>query len=459
MQISQKNYIFIILTHVFIGFGLYYIPGFAKTYGYLILIGGAFFVINSKNRNNEVLYAAAYIVGSEVALRMTNGNPVYEFSKYGVMIFILIGIYYSGVSKNALPYWFFLLLLIPGTIIGLVTLGFHTSLRREIAFNISGPVCLGICSLYTYTRKITLKQLNNIILAIGLPIISCVIYLTLYTPSIKDIVTGTGSNAGLSGGFGPNQVSTILGLGMFIFVSRLIYDSHTKLIFIVNAIVVLNISFRGLVTFSRGGMITGAVMIVVLIIMTYIQINKGGRSKMNYLIAFVAIAMVATWGYSSSQTSGLIDKRYANQDALGRVKEDRLTGRVELAADEIETFTQHPYFGIGVARNQEQRRERTGDLIVSHNEITRMLAEHGTLGILGLMILFITPIVLYTNNKYNIYILCFVLFWLLTINHAAMRIAAPAFIYSLSLLKVTLNEEKPAILQTPHNGDYQPLQM
>jgi O-antigen ligase len=105
----------------------------------------------------------------------------------------------------------------------------------------------------------------------------------------------------------------------------------------------------------------------------------------------------------------------------------------------------HPYFGIGVARNQEQRLERTGELIVSHNEITRMLAEHGSMGILGLMILFITPIVLYLDNKYNIYILCFVAFWLLTINHAAMRIAAPAFMYSLSLLKVDLDEEEPVI--------------
>jgi hypothetical protein len=31
-----------------------------------------------------------------------------------------------------------------------------------------------------------------------------------------------------------------------------------------------------------------------------------------------------------------------------------------------------------------------------------------------------------------------VVFWLLTINHAAMRTAAPAFVYSLSLLNVQL---------------------
>jgi hypothetical protein len=69
-----------------------------------------------------------------------------------------------------------------------------------------------------------------------------------------------------------------------------------------------------------------------------------------------------------------------------------------------------------------------------------MIAEHGSLGILGLIILFLTPLILYIDNKYNIYLLCFLAFWLVTINHAAMRLAAPAFMYSLSLLKVNSNE-------------------
>lgn len=445
MSKSDKNYLLLILLHVFIGAMLYYIGFTAKIYGYIIFLGGAFFVFNSQNKNNEVLYAAAYIVGSEVLLRMTNGSPVYEFSKYTVMIFILIGIYYSGISKNAVPYWVFLLLLVPGVILSSFMLSSHLSLRREISFNISGPVCLGISSLYTYTRRITFNQLNNILLAIGLPIISCMVYLTLFTPSIKSIVTGTGSNSDLSGGFGPNQVSTILGLGMFIFISRLIFSSKTKLIFIVNIIIILNISFRGLVTFSRGGMITGVFMLLILIFVTYFKVNSTGKVKMNYLIVFVLLAFFATWTYSSTQTSGLIVKRYGNQDATGKVNEDQLTGRGELAADEIDSFIKNPFFGVGVGRNQEVRYQERGVIIVSHNEITRMLAEHGSLGILCLLILFLTPIILYLDNKYNTYLLCFVAFWLLTINHAAMRIAAPAFLYSLSLLKIDLDEYQPVV--------------
>lgn len=80
---------------------------------------------------------------------------------------------------------------------------------------------LGVCALYTYSRKVTIDQLNNLLLCIGLPIVSCATYLTIVTPNIKDIIVGTESNSLTSGGFlGPDQVSTMLGLGMFIFASR-----------------------------------------------------------------------------------------------------------------------------------------------------------------------------------------------------------------------------------------------
>ena len=82
MNESDKKYLLLIGLHIAIGFGLYYIPLFPKIYGFAILIGGIYYVINSQNRNNEVLYASAYIVGSEVLLRMTGGNINYEFSKY-----------------------------------------------------------------------------------------------------------------------------------------------------------------------------------------------------------------------------------------------------------------------------------------------------------------------------------------------------------------------------------------
>lgn len=441
MKKEERLYLYLILFHVGIGAAVYFIPLFSKLYGFSLFLLGAYYVIKTQNRNNEALMAAAYVVGAEVLLRMTGGNISYEFSKYGVIILIFIGAYFSGFSRSALPYWLFLLLLVPSVIISTFVLNFDTNMRTTIAFNISGPVCLGLSSIYTFRRKITVGDMNSILLSLGLPIVSTTIYLTLYTPSIRDVVTGTGSNFATSGGFGPNQVATFLGLGMFIFFSRIILTSKSKFLVVLNLIIAFNISYRGIVTFSRGGMITGLLMIMLLLFFLYLKSNLRGKIKLNYIFIIIGIAMTFIWVYSSIQTGGLINKRYANQDARGRAKESKFTGREELAQSEIDMFLENPIFGVGVAKGAEVRETETGMFAASHDEITRMLAEHGTLGILALLILIITPLFLFLENQFNMFLLCFLAFWFLTINHAAMRTAAPAFVYALGLLNTFLDEK------------------
>ena len=440
MKKEEILYLNLILFHAGLGFVIFLMPFLSILYGYAILIFGALYIIKNKNKNNEALMAAAYVVGSEVFLRMTGGNSSYEISKYSVIGFLFIGVIYTGLSKNATPYWLFLLILIPSVILSTAVLNFDTNMRTAIAFNISGPVCLGISSIYTYRRKISLDEMNSIILSMGLPIISCAIYLIFYTPNLQDVITSTQSNFATSGGFGPNQVATILGLGMFIFFSRIIVASETKFSLILNFIIASTIGYRGIITFSRGGMITGLIMIISLVVFLYYKANGNGRLKLNVILLLIVGAMFLVWTYSSVQTNGLIDKRYANQDAAGRKKQSNFTGREEVAQSELNMFLDNPIFGVGVGKGSEVREEKTGNKVASHDEITRMIAEHGTFGIIGLLILFFTPLILYLENKFNLYLLCFFVFWLLTINHAAMRIAAPAFVYSLALLNVNFGK-------------------
>lgn len=441
MKKEDITYFQIILFHAVLGFLIYLVPFVAKIYGYAIFIGGVYYVIKTQNKKNEALVAAAYVVGSEVFLRMTGGNPLYEIAKYGVMVFVFMGMYYSGFAKSATPYWIFLLLLIPSVVLTTFVLNFDNNMRNTIAFNISGPVCLGVSSLYTYRRKIPLDQMNSIILGLGMPIVACMVYVSFYTPRLQDVLTSTESNFETSGGFGPNQVATVFGLGMFVFFSRTILESRTKFMLVLNLLIAITMSYRGIVTFSRGGMFTGFLMILLLLSFLYYKSNYTGRVKLNYIMGFIAVAMVSTWTYTSFQTGGLIDKRYANQDARGRTKESKFTGREEIAKNEFELFLNNPIFGVGVGKGVELRYEKTGIGVLSHDEITRMLAEHGSLGIVGLLILFFTPLFLYIENKFNMFLLCFLAFWFLTINHAAMRTAAPAFVYSLSLLNVYFGEK------------------
>lgn len=434
----------LVVVHILIGVVVFFIPVFSKLYAAIIALFGFYMVIKNRNANNESLYFAGYIVGAEVFLRMTEGNFGEQYAKYVVMGSLILGMFYRGFSKSAYPYWIFLLLLIPGVILGTFSLNFDTNIRKAITFNIIGPVCLAISAIYCYRRRITLSGLMNIVHAMAFPIVTTVTYLFLYTPSIKDVVTDTQSNFETSGGFGPNQVSTILGLGIFLFFAKVVVMSPGRKARFVDILLLVLVTFRGIVTFSRGGVIAGGIMIFLLLVVLMLFANSRAKSKIISFVVTSIVLLIGIWTYSSVQTGGLIDKRYANQDARGRVKESKLTGREKLIEAELKMFLDNPITGIGVGKNKEYREEMTGIEAASHNEISRMLAEHGLLGVICLLILLITPVVLYLDNRQHIFLLSFVVFWLLTINHAAMRLAAPAFVYALSLLKVSIFE-KPAV--------------
>lgn len=444
MKKEERSYIYLLLIHAFVGLLLFALPFVSKIYTLTLFGFGLYFIIKNSNKNNEVLVVSAYVIGVEVLLRMTGGVFFNEFGKYAILIFMFLGMIYSGFSKNAYLFWLFLLLLLPSVFLSPVSAGFNVNIRKIIAFNISGPVCLAVSSIYCYQRAITFDRLKGVITAFCLPLVSIVVYLFLYTPNVRDVITGTQSNFETSGGFGPNQVSTVLGLGIFVFFVQFLLNSKSWLLQMVNGGLVLIFAFRGIVTFSRGGVITGVFMILVLMAVLYFKANHNIKPKIGAIILFSFVAGLGVWGYSSIQTRGLINKRYANEDALGRQKKDRLGGREEIMNQEMEIFIDNPIIGVGVGMSKYKRAEITDREVASHNEITRMLAEHGSLGLLNLMILFFTPLMLFVNNRQNILALPFLAFWLLTINHAAMRLAAPAFVYALSLLKVYIVEE-PAV--------------
>lgn len=441
---SNSKYIKMIFFHLCLGGIIFIVPFLSKILSIFLFFLFSIVIIKKRNKNNEALIFAAYIMASEVFFRMTNGVPNNEYGKYSVIIFLAIGIYFSGLSKKSFLYWLFILFLIPGIFIGVQALNFDMNIRKAIAFNLSGPFCLAVSAIYAYQRKITMKEMEMLITAMLLPIVSTVVYLFLFTPTNRDVFTGTQSNFETSGGFGPNQVSTILGLGMFLVFVRLVLFTKGLKYQLINIFLLVFISYRGILTFSRGGVYTGIAMIFMCLFSMYMLSNLKGKFKINLIVVLSVFAGILIFAFSSIQTGGMINKRYAGEDALGREKASKFSGREELVETELKMFMDNPITGVGVGVNKQYREELTGIEAASHNEISRMLAEHGILGVINLLILLLTPLFLYLNNKNNIFLFSFYFFWLLTINHAAMRIAAPAFIYALSLLKVSFDEE-PAV--------------
>ncbi|HUH52257.1 MAG TPA: O-antigen ligase family protein [Flavobacterium sp.] len=438
------KYFLLISVHIALGVLIYLIRPTSFILSLLIILFGILYIIKNKDRNNEALYFSAYIVGIEALMRMTEGLLFYELAKYSVILFMTLGMFYRGISKQAGYYFVFILLLLPAILLTVQNLGSDINMRKAIAFNLSGPVCLGISAMYCVQRAISVQRLINVLLVLGLPIVSTMVYLFLYTPSnLEELITSAGSNPATTGGFGPNQVSTILGLGMFAFTVQILLNSKNKLLLVVNTLLLALIAYRGLISFSRGGVITALIIIVLLIIMIFIRSNQKAKNKLSLVVVLSIFLGFGVWSYTSLQTGGVIENRYRNENAKGEQKESLLTGREVLIATELQMFYENPIFGVGVGRNKEVREEETGIEAASHNEISRTLAEHGMLGVIGLLILIFVPLTTFSSNRENIFLLSFFVFWALTINHAAMRMAVPSFVYALSLLKVTFNEDPP----------------
>jgi hypothetical protein len=437
---ADKDYIKLILTHIGIGFCIFFFPFLAKIYAFLIIAVGLYFVIKNKNKNNEALLAAAYVAGSEVFLRATSGNPFYEYGKYFIVFFIILGIIHDRIPKRNNPYWLYLLLLVPGVISAIEA--YQTS-QPNILFNISGPVCLGVCALYTYERKTGFSAIHTILLSIGLPVVSFTAYLFLKCPLTNFIIGNTESNYLLSGDYAPNQTATILGLGMAVFTIRLFLVPSSKKILAINILLLAYIYYRTLLTFSRGGAITAIIVIFAFFFVLLMNNNqrKAIRAK---IVGFLALLIAGFW-LTSLQTGGLLYKRYAEQNLNGKPKQEEKYSRKKIAAKEIRLFEKNPVFGVGVGESTVIRKSETGIKTISHSEITRMLAEHGAFGIVSLLILAVTPLLLFLKREPNPYLICFLVFWALTINHSAMRIGAPAFLYALALLSAPKKEEVSSV--------------
>lgn len=432
---KKITYIQLLLLHVGMAFVIYLFEGASKFFLFGAILYFMYRILSNNNRKDEVLLAAGYITGFEVLSRMTGGAFSYEFAKYAVIGLLLLGMFIKGANRSSWPYFIYIFLLLPGILFSAINLNYDTTFTNAIAFNLSGPICLGISALYCFQRKIPLQRLQEILLAILLPIVATTAYLYFFTPSIQDSLSGTSSNYAASGGYGPNQVSTILGLGMFILFTRLLTIQH-KLINVIDLTLLGFLSYRAFVTFSRGGVITAAICAVVFLVI-YSMRSKNRRSEISPFRVLIIFGVIAvTWFTVSIFTSGLIVNRYSNQDAAGRLKETISSGRTEILQTELSTFYRNPIFGVGVGKAKEVREDNTGISIATHNELSRLLSEHGIFGIIALLVLFLMPLSLRFRNKSNPYFYVFLLFWFITINHSSMRIAAPAFMYGLALLYV-----------------------
>ncbi len=431
-----NNRLNLIVLHVFIGAVVAFVP-ISKLLSTILIVVGVLWIIKARSSEKAAIYAAAYLTGAEVFFRMTKGFIFYETGKYGVFLFLLLGsIYGRNTNKPNALFFIYILLLLLGVVFTSVPEG--ESIRNSIVFNLSGPVILGFCAFHFYGRRISKKTLFHAMFFMLMPIMSMTSFLYFRTPSIEEIVFGTVANFGTSGGFGPNQVATILGIGIFIIAAFLITKRKLTGYIFLDGVLLVYLIYRGLLTFSRGGVLAAAICSVFFLI--FYVLSQRQSIKLTLKILGVSFfVLVGVWLYTSNITGGMLNNRYAGKNALGVAKKDITSGRLDILKEQLNSFYESPIFGIGVGNGKYKRLYGIKKVTAaSHNEIGRLIEEHGLVGLASLFLLIGIPGIMFfrSNNYQRAFLLAFFLFWFLTIGHSAMRIAFPSFIYGLCLINI-----------------------
>ena len=433
-QSNNKRNIVLIIMHLMLGVVLFNYPFLSTYWGFSIVIIASYYILSYPDNSSILpLKFSAYIIGLEVLLRMCQSSLFWEFGKYAVIYFIFLGILRKKSKiRIYVPISIYFLFLLPSIIH--LPLGSLSLWRQDVAFNLAGPACLTILSIYLYNINLKRTELFNILFYVILPILSMSVVIILKMPDITSYSFAPHSNPLTSGGYGPNQVSTIYG---FMVASLLlgwimkINITGSKMIDLISLIIFIGL---GLITFSRGGLFSAIIAIVLAFSFYFIKDQR--KIQVIFKIGLILILTSITWFAIVNITEGAISKRYGIAGgAYGERFVVDLTGRVRIYEIDINIFSDNFLTGVGPGQAHLLReRYGYGKVVAAHTEFSRMLAEHGLLGLFSLSLLIGIPIYYFTSNespKSKLIKIVFGTLALLTMLHSAMRIAMPCFAYGL----------------------------
>ena len=326
-------------------------------------------------RFERVACAAAYITGAEVYWRMRRADIPWEFGKYAVILILAIAVVrMGGVRRAGLPALFFLLLLPSAALTMMIPDAVEA--RGMLSFNLSGPLALAISAIFFSLIRFSTRDMRWIYVSLIAPIFAIGVVAAEKLRSSEVEAFGKSSSWIGSGGFGPNQVSAALGLGIVAAVLCLMIGVGHVIGTAAFGVLILFFFRQCVITFSRGGLYlaVGGVAAAAF----YLAREKRQRLRLVGAVAvLVPILLFVVWPRLESLTSGAIGERFGNVST---------TGRDLLVIADLTTWMENPILGVGPGMATENRL-KLYLAAASHTEYTRLLAEHGLLGLGALFVL------------------------------------------------------------------------
>lgn len=400
----------------------------ATAHALLTVVIGALWVL-SKRHLERAAYVGAYVTGAEVLWRMTDAHVFWEFGKYSAVALFITGLLRAGRTKWAILPLIYFLLLLPSTFMTFERFSLEYA-RKSLSFNLSGPFALMVSVWFFSNLKVSLEKIHRVFLALTGPVVGIAAITAFTTFSASAISFSTQSNKLTSGGFGPNQVSAILGLSV-LFAVFFLMDSRTDSplkVLMFGTMILLGV--QSAMTFSRGGLYMAAGSAV----LGSLYLIRDTNSRIRLILVVTAILVVTNYvvlPYLDAFTGGALSTRFESTDP---------SRRDEIVLADLQIWLENPVFGVGPGRGMLFRFKYVG-WVAAHTEFSRLLAEHGIFGAVALLLLLIMAVqgVRRANTIIGKALAASMIGWsFLFMMIDGMRLMAPAFVFGLSYAAIGL---------------------
>lgn len=421
-----------ICFHVVLGLAMVRYPILAKIQALSAFAVGLLFAFQAR-RSDLVAAAAAYMVASEGLWRISGSVVFWEFGKYSVAAILLVWVVRRrAFHRLAAPLAYFLLLL-PAAVL--------TCLHRDVASardilssNLSGPLSLALALLFFANVTLAWDQVSKVLqVALG-PLVGMAAVCFFATARMTAEDFGSDSNFEASGGFGPNQVSSMLGWGMVLAFLWLMTSARRKWSLPFAGSLILLCGTQAALTFSRTGIYLG----VGGIMLGMVFLARNPRQAFAVVAAMAVLAAVGwfmIFPFLDSFTGGKLSERFSQKG---------FTGREDIAWADIKVFLHHPLLGTGIGLSRQARVSEFGVGHIAHTEYTRLLSEHGVAGLSALVILFLVALQRFLAARSALeraFVAAMLMSAFLFMASTAMRLALPGF--ALGFATVGLAASRP----------------
>jgi hypothetical protein len=428
----------ILIFHVFLAIlsginSLFFVVFFYSQLVYFV----SKFVAANRTTVSHIFYIV-YLVSFEFIARILNVHDFipYEFGKYFIL-YVSIHSLIKSASFDLIIWnrsWLLFLTLVPAFLYDI------SDQRRfvDIVFSGFGPLAGALMFIAVQKIRFNYNSITSIFKSIIFPLITGLIFLIIETPSLDNTRFEINANFATTAGAATNQVATCLGLGFFVMFyswkEKLNLTGHRFL----DLFFLVLFFLQGLVTFSRGGMLVGLISVIIYLFGVSKKnerfVLKTKSKGVIFLLIVLVTVIISVFYYVNEKTDGKLIARYSGEtEGTFRGTQEKTlskvtSGRNDLLKDDYRVWKENFIFGVGVGSSMYER-AKFGTNMAPHIELSRLLSEHGLIGLIHFLIILKLGILLWKarNSSDIIFFIFFIIFFLTTFHSASRTFVVPLF--------------------------------